>query len=98
MSTEVGNGKHRGGKSEEAMALTAGDTSFQGDGAGPGSASSTRGTTSTEAEDELHDGCIVLGKDAGRGNRYSKKNVSNPFPSRLKIPEQAEIYTNISRF
>ena len=87
MSTEVGNGKHRGGKSEEAMALTAGDTSFQGAGAGPGSASSTRGTTSTEAEDELHDGCIVLGKDAGRGNRYSKKNVSNPFPSRLKIPE-----------
>ena len=81
MSTEVRNGKYKEGKGEEAMALTAGDTSFQGDGSGPGSASSTRGTTSTEAEDELHDGCIVLGKDAGRGNRYSKEKSAIHFPA-----------------
>ena len=65
--TTTSNGKYTvdsGGKDEEeAVALTA-DTSF------PTSLSSTRGTTSSEAEDELHDGCIVLGQDAGRGNRY----------------------------
>ena len=68
MSTSVSNGgyKEGKGKDEEAVALTTGDTRF----AASGGESSTRGTTSTDAEDELHDGCIVLGKDAGRGNRY----------------------------
>ena len=91
MSAQEGKGKYREGKSEEAMALTAGDASFQGDSTGPGSASSTRGTTSTEAEDELHDGCIVLGKDAGMGNRYSENKVTNLLSSRIKMPEQAKI-------
>ena len=68
MSLITSNGGYKDGKSkdeEESVALTGADTSFAVSGG-----SSARGTTSTEAEDELHDGCIVLGKDAGRGNRY----------------------------
>ncbi len=69
MSKADTNGSYmKGNKGEEAVALTAtspGDTSLSLPGSVDGSSRSGPG----EAEDELHDGCIVLGNDAGRGNR-----------------------------
>ena len=71
MSKAETNGSYmKGNKGEEAVALTAGspgDTSLSL----PGSVDGSSRTGPGGAEDELHDGCIVLGKYTNPASRHS---------------------------
>ena len=71
MSANGRDDKHKEGKdgNEEAIALTTADKNARE------SVNNDSEKTVTSAEDELHDGCIVLGENSDKGVRYVSPNL-----------------------